>query len=121
MTSERQEAATEMLKEAGEKQEELAEEVRNEADEILPGEEMQAGESEKLLLNVTEIPEATESSKKHRVKLTEPESEDDIAKKAMTLIQSALTKLSEHSYSNTGGSVSVDLDRDTGKRIDIKR
>lgn len=121
LTSERQEAATEMLKEAGEKQEELAEEVRNEADEILPGEEMQAGESEKLLLNVTEIPEATESSKKHRVKLTEPESEDDIAKKAMTLIQSALTKLSEHSYSNTGGSVSVDLDRDTGKRIDIKR
>lgn len=49
------------------------------------------------------------------------EAEDDIAKKAMTLIQSALVKLSENSYNNTGGSVTIDLDRDTGKKIDIKR
>lgn len=107
LTSERQEAATEMLKEAGEKQEKPAEEVRNEADEILPGEEQEFDEAIEL--------QAGESS------VEQGEPEDDIAKKAMTLIQSALTKLSEHSYSNTGGSVSVDLDRDTGKRIDIKR
>lgn len=119
-----------MLKEAGEKQEEIAEESRNEADELLPngeqeldeamellpGEEVPAGES-----GVNESPEDTEHSKKRKTAPAEPEAEDDIAKKAMTLIQSALTKLSEHSYSNTGGSVSVDLDRDTGKRIDIKR
>lgn len=102
LTSERQEAATEMLKEAGEKQEELMQEIQDEAEEDLPSEEQALDEAVELLP-------------------AEPEAEDDIAKKAMTLIQSALTKLSEHSYSNTGGSVSVDLDRDTGKRIDIKR
>ncbi len=100
LTSERQEAATEMLKEAGEKQEEILEESQDETAEILSREERLPGEE---------------------VKPSKPEPDDDIAKKAMTLIQSALTKLSEHSYSNTGGSVSVDLDQDTGKRIDIKR
>lgn len=147
LTSERQEAAAEMLKEAGEKQEEIAEESQEEAvemlpgesaeevqlddiTELLPGEGVQAGESsveqkqsgsEKLPPSATEKTEATEHSKKRKIKPTEPEAEDDIAKKAMTLIQSALTKLSEHSYSNTGGSVSVALNHDTGKRIDIKR
>lgn len=142
LTSERQEAATEMLKEAGEKQEEMLEESQNETAEILSHEEVLSGKSsveqgvenvlpdesgvrqgiEKILLGeVEESPEATESSKKHKVKPSEPEPDDDIAKKAMTLIQSALTRLSEHSYSNTGGSVSIDLAQDTGKRIDIKR
>lgn len=75
-TGERKEAATEILKEAGEKQEEQME---------------------------------------------EPEAEKDVAKKAMTLIQAALTRLNENSYNSTGGTISVALDHDTGKRIDIKR
>lgn len=93
-TSERQEAATEMLKEAGEKQEEQTEESAEDVGAALAERDV--------------IPE-------------EPEAEEDVAKKAMTLIQAALTRLNENSYNNTGGTVSVDLDRDTGKRIDIKR
>ncbi len=85
----------------------------------LTGERQEA--ATEMLKEAGEKQEATETSGKRGETPIEPESEDDIAKKAMTLIQSALTKLNEHSYSNTGGSVSVDLDRDTGRRIDIKR
>ncbi len=109
LTNERQEAATEMLKEAGEKQEEMLEET-DAKQEKMP-EEL----SGKLPEELGGIVEDSESEAVEKL------SEDDIAKKAMTLIQSALTRLSEHSYSNTGGSVSIDLDQDTGKRIDIKR
>lgn len=108
-TSERQEAATEMLKEAGEKQEEQIEELTEDADatqEELTGEIAPADKKQ--------VPDRD-------VKPEEPEAEEDVAKKAMTLIQAALTRLNENSYNNTGGTVSVDLDRDTGKRIDIKR
>ncbi len=97
-TGERQEAATEMLKEAGEKQKELVEELTEETGNV----------------DEKQLPDPD-------VKLEKPEAEEDIAKKAMTLIQAALTRLNENSYNNTGGTVSVDLDRDTGKRIDIKR
>lgn len=108
-TSERQEAATEMLKEAGEKQEEQIEELAEDAgatQEELTGEIAPADKKQ--------VPDRD-------VKPEEPEAEEDVAKKAMTLIQAALTRLNENSYNNTGGTVSVDLDRDTGKRIDIKR
>lgn len=119
-TSERQEAATEMLKEAGEKQEEQIEELAEDAGAT---QEELTGETGAVRSEVTEA--TAQADKKQLpdrdVKLEEPEAEEDVAKKAMTLIQAALTRLNENSYNNTGGTVSVDLDRDTGKRIDIKR
>lgn len=131
LTSERQEAATEMLKEAGEKQEESVENAPKNPDELvdtstgtfdMAGTEDENTENPSNVLEGTpKVPQDEESEKKVLPKTTELEPEDDIAKKAMTLIQAALSRLSENSYSNTGGSVSIDLDLDTGKRIDIKR
>lgn len=107
LTSERQEAATQMLKEAGKKQEEMSEEADTDESQEKSGEVESVGRN----------PQNVESGKK---KVDDIE-DDDIAKKAMNLIQNALARLGENTYSNTGGNITIDLDRDTGKRIDIKR
>lgn len=90
--SNRQEAVTEMLKEAGEEQE-VTEEDTPESDQ--PENVQEA--------NGSETPG------------------DDPAKKAMNLIQTALSSLNKFSYNSSGSTVSVELDRDTGKRIDVKK
>lgn len=93
LSSEREEAVTELLKEAGEGQEEIVEESK------------EAGEEQK---------EIADESK-------EPALGDDLAKKAVTLIQSALSNLNKYSYNSSGNTVSMEIDRDTGKRIDVKK
>ena len=93
LSSEREEAVTELLKEAGEGQEEIVEESK------------EAGEEQM---------EIADESK-------EPALGDDLAKKAVTLIQSALSTLNKYSYNSSGNTVSMEIDRDTGKRIDVKK
>lgn len=93
LSSEREEAVAELLKEAGEGQEEIVEESK------------EAGEEQM---------EIADESK-------EPALGDDLAKKAVTLIQSALSTLNKYSYNSSGNTVSMEIDRDTGKRIDVKK
>ncbi len=101
LSSERQEAVTEMLKEAGEEQEEIARENP---------EESEGSET---------VPE--ENSQESKLSGDVPEAVDDLAKKAMNIIQTALSNLNKYSYNSSGSTVSMELDRDTGKRIDVKK
>lgn len=119
LTAERQEAATQMLKEAGEKQEKLVEETAGEelADGII---EVEDPRIEKGTDRKDSFARTTKSGGKIGMETPKP-ADDDIARKAMTLIQVALTKLDENSYNSTGDSVSLQLEREIGKRIDIKR
>lgn len=117
--SERQEAVTEMLKEAGEEQE-VQEEDTQESDtagtasEATKGEDVVAEDGrESLVTEDGEKPSASQEST--------GTAGDELAKKAMNLIQTALSSLNKFSYNSSGSTVSVELDRDTGKRIDVKK
>ena len=95
LQSGRREAVTEMLKETGEDQEDAMENVQTE---------------EEFTENAGEI-----------VSPEEVAEGDDLAKKAMNVIQTALNNLNKYSYNSAGSTVSMELDRDTGKRIDVKK
>ena len=133
LQSDRQEAVTEMLKETGEEQEELVESERAEGVPIekpegvaRPGNVSEGmdvagnaspveGETSAPGVQPGEIPADTEVEK------TPAASTDDLAKKAMNVIQTALSSLNKFSYNSSGSTVSIELDRDTGKRIDVKK
>lgn len=104
--SDRQEAVTEMLKEAGEEQE-VPEEDMQESDTA--GNAQDANGEENFVAE--DAPEGIGAETPG----------DDLAKKAMNLIQTALSSLNKFSYNSSGSTVSVELDRDTGKRIDVKK
>lgn len=126
--SDRQEAVTEMLKEAGEEQE-VPEEDTPESDQ--PGNVQGANGDENPVAE--DAPEGIAPKNPVAEDVKAPESElatskdgtgtpgDDPAKKAMNLIQTALSSLNKFSYNSSGSTVSVELDRDTGKRIDVKK
>lgn len=98
--SDRQEAVTEMLKEAGEEQEEQVEKGQAEG------------------------PEATDDTMVKSLQAPDFDTQfmgDSLAKKAMNMIQTALSSLNKYSYNSSGSTVSMELDRDTGKRIDVKK
>ena len=111
LQSDRQEAVTEMLKESGEEQE-------------VPEEDAQEGE---LAGNAQGSENSAEKDALEGIGLKTPVADgvkapgDDLAKKAMNLIQTALSGLNKFSYNSSGSTVSVELDRDTGKRIDVKK
>ena len=110
--SERQEAVTEMLKEAGEEQEEVVEEgaeVEDGAD--TPKQDELGADHMQVAVDADEPRDGAEP--------TSPT--DDLAKKAMNVIQTALNSLNKYSYNSAGSTVSMELDRDTGKRIDVKK
>ena len=149
LSSEREEAVTELLKGAAEKQGENAEESQGAAEkqrenaeepqgatekQIVPAEEgtvvgvnqeKMTEDGEKVLkseeLNVGK--EELSQQKERNVEGTGPTSSpgDNLAKKAVTLIQNALSTLNKYSYNSSGSTVSMELDRDTGKRIDVKK
>ena len=111
--SERQEAVTEMLKEAGEEQESA---MVGSTGEPVP---------DKVAADADETWEGAENTEQDAFaeggvqELTSPT--DDLAKKAMNVIQTALNSLNKYSYNSAGSTVSMELDRDTGKRIDVKK
>lgn len=107
LSSEREEAVTELLKETAEEQAELAEEGKETVEQAVIAEEgTEAAEQEELNADGAEITNLQG---------------DDLAKKAVTLIQNALSNLNKYSYNSTGNTISMELDRDTGKRIDVKK
>lgn len=108
LQSDRQEAVTEMLKEAGEEQEEGAE-VEDGAD--TPKQDELGADHMQVAVDAEEPRDGAEP--------TSPT--DDLAKKAMNVIQTALNSLNKYSYNSAGSTVSMELDRDTGKRIDVKK
>ena len=117
--SDRQEAVTEMLKEAGEEQ---GGAVENEHTEDVPARDSGAsGQPAEVVegadresVNVARDKKTVESDTTKFVG-------DDLAKKAMNVIQTALNSLNKYSYNSAGSTVSMELDRDTGKRIDVKK
>ena len=133
LQSDRQEAVTEMLKETGEEQEELVESERAEGVPIekpegvaRPGNVSEGmdvagnaspveGETSAPGVQPGEIPADTEVEK------TPAASTDDLAKKAMNVIQTALSSMNKYSYNSSGSTVSMELDRDTRKRIDVRK
>ncbi len=143
--SERQEAVTEMLKEAGEEQEEVVEEGAEaaeqeelieegagnaEQDAFIEGGAQIAGDegSSEIQESATVgstgelVPDKRTANADEPRDGAEPTSPtDDLAKKAMNVIQTALSSLNKYSYNSAGSTVSMELDRDTGKRIDVKK
>lgn len=125
LSSEREEAATELLKGAAEESQEVAEESQAAAEEHKEIAEESQGAVENPVEPAEEgagnpEQEATEKS----VEIAEEPTNspgDDLAKKAMTLIQNALSTLNKYSYNSSGSTISMELDRDTGKRIDVKK
>ena len=106
LSSEREEAVTELLKGAGEKQKEVVEESQEVAEEQKEIADESQGIAENPVEQAEEGGETTER---------------ELAKKAITLIQTALSNLNKYSYNSSGSTVSMELDRDTGKRIDVKK
>ncbi len=147
LSSERSEAVTELLKEAGEEQEEIAKEIVEagetagespeadrtqdskspEAGRTQDSKSPEAGEITETLQAGTKQPEEVQALNFTHVQGTTSAKEpagaegDDLAKKAVTLIQSALSNLNIYSYNSSGNTVSLELDQDTGKRIDVKK
>lgn len=134
LSSEREEAVSELLKEAGEEQAEMTEESKEAGEEQaeVPGTiaEIQEVPRGVKQTDTVVLPEEPEKAKKsefadtHREFTTKESAHtpgDDLAKKAVTLIQSALSNLNIYSYNSSGNTVSMELDRDTGKRIDVKK
>ena len=133
--AEKQEENAEESQGAAEKQGENAEESQGAAEkQIVPAEEgtvvgvnqeKMTEDGEKVLkseeLNVGK--EELSQQKERNVEGTGPTSSpgDNLAKKAVTLIQNALSTLNKYSYNSSGSTVSMELDRDTGKRIDVKK
>ncbi len=107
-----------MLKDAGEATEEEVEEMlpEEDADGDNEGVALEAGmESEDKTIGSDK-----EVRKKPDVDIDIDNVVDDTARKALTEIQTALSRLDEHTYNRNGTAVSLELDRETGKRIDIK-
>ena len=134
LSSEREEAVTELLKEAGEEQKEVAEESKEAGEEQkeiadeskeqaqVPNMKEEQAEIPGAAAEIQEIPEESEPTDSHRdIPAKEPALGDDLAKKAVTLIQNALSNLNKYSYNSSGTTVSMELDQDTGKRIDVKK
>ena len=117
--SERQEAVTEMLKEAGEEQE-VPEENGQTEDMTVENPEA-SGQPEDALKGVGMEGANADRDKKTMEPDTAKSPTDDLAGKAMNLIQTALNNLNKYSYNSSGSTVSMELDRDTGKRIDVKK
>lgn len=122
LSSEREEAVTELLKEAGEKQKEVAEdskELGEEQAELPEVDEKSAevlGEKDQTAIEILQ----GEHAETEGIERTGTPG-DDLAKKAVTLIQTALSNLNKYSYNSSGTTVSMELDQDTGKRIDVKK
>lgn len=134
LSSEREEAVTELLKEAGEGQEEIVEESKEAGEEQkeiadeskeqaqVPNVKEEQAEVPGAAAEIQEVPEESEPTDSHRgIPAKEPALGDDLAKMAVTLIQSALSTLNKYSYNSSGNTVSMEIDRDTGKRIDVKK
>ncbi len=128
LSSDRQKAATEMLKDAGEKRDEIR--GKEEAPEEIPG---KVGNAETTDKSETEVTDGEAESGAADKRGTMPglggadktvdkagAGTDDIAKKALAEIQIALSRLDEHTYNRNGSTVSLELDRETGKRIDVR-
>ena len=122
LSSEREEAVTELLKEAGEEQKEVAEESKEFGEWQAEVPEVNAESAE---VPGEKVQTAIEILQGEHVETEGIESTDapgdDLAKKAVTLIQNALSNLNKYSYNSSGTTVSMELDQDTGKRIDVKK
>lgn len=124
LSSEREEAVTELLKEAGEGQEEIVEESKEAGEEQMEiaDESKEQAQVPNVKEEQAEVSEESEPTDSHRgIPAKEPALGDDLTKKAVTLIQSALSTLNKYSYNSSGNTVSMEIDRDTGKRIDVKK
>lgn len=118
--SERQEAVTEMLKEAGKEQED------GQTDGV-PEENTEKNTQDRGVQNDFDTRSTGEPvSDRKQISMDpkdyeEPIRGDDLAKKAMNVIQTALNTLSVNTYNSNGSTVSMELDPGTGKRIDVKK
>lgn len=117
--SDRQEAVTEMLKEAGEEQE--VPEENGQTEEVAVENPEASGQPEDVLKGVGMEGANADRDKKTVESDTAKSAADDLAGKAMNMIQTALNNLNKFSYNSSGSTVSMELDRDTGKRIDVKK